>query len=89
MHIAHVRVQDMHTIHGIHVLHDCHLAQSSLFVYFTRVFSHVSRAIDRSNDRTGLEIRAKSDRNRKSESRNPNSDILKSEIRFVQKVYFK
>ena len=83
MHIAHVRVQDMHTMHGIHVFHDCHLAHSSLFIYFIRLFIylilHVSRAIDRPYDRTELEIRPKSEIQNTIKFRN--SEIATSEIR--------
>ena len=33
MNIPHVRVQDRHTMHGIHVIHDCHFAHIQIYLF--------------------------------------------------------
>ena len=79
MHIAHVRVQDMHTMHGIH---DCHLAHIQIYLFILLGFLVTSpvRPTDRPTEPDSESVRPK------SEIRNP-SEIPKSEIPICSKSH--
>ena len=59
MHIPHVRVQDMHTMHGIQVIQDCHLAhiQIYLFILLGFLVTSIVRPTDRTTEPDSESIR--------------------------------